>query len=187
MDKIQFLHAIKKNKMAQVREYLNQVSGDTDINFSDVDGNTPLHYACSKNNRSIVTMLIDRGANITATNIEGSCPIDCLNNMYNINWNTQFDGIDQKNDMSVIIINLIKQGSPLDRFFDKIYRHSTRDNFRNTIIYTVLSSYDVQDAIITYNSSHLQELIKLDVISRKTEEKYHDAIELCKFGMDYGM
>ena len=50
-----------------------------DVNMPDSDGNTPLFYACEKNNADIVRLLLQAGANVNALNDYGSTPlINCM-------------------------------------------------------------------------------------------------------------
>ena len=44
------------------------------LHASDQSGNTPLHLACERGHEDIVHLLIDSGANINQTNLEGEVP-----------------------------------------------------------------------------------------------------------------
>ena len=46
-------------------------------NVRDHGNNTPLHKACERNSTlTVVTLLLERGANLTATNNNGETPLD---------------------------------------------------------------------------------------------------------------
>lgn len=46
-----------------------------DVNEKDVDGATPLHAACLSGNLRVVQILLDKGANIEATEMRGQTPM----------------------------------------------------------------------------------------------------------------
>ncbi len=75
--------AVKYNNVEQVKSW---IAKKNKINQTDPDGNTPLHYAVSKNNLAIVQMLIDAGAdqNIKNNNRETAIDIAQRNNSIEI-------------------------------------------------------------------------------------------------------
>ena len=48
----------------------------TDVNKTDSDGNTPLHYAAMKNAVDVMKVLLRHGANPFKKNRRGSTPLD---------------------------------------------------------------------------------------------------------------
>lgn len=46
------------------------------INPKDIEGNTPLHYACEEGHGDCAVFLIENNANVDQLNNEGKSPID---------------------------------------------------------------------------------------------------------------
>lgn len=66
----------KINDLKRVRELLD---AGVDVNLVDYDnGNTALHYACSNGAKQTMELLIQRGANVNATNDRGLTPLHML-------------------------------------------------------------------------------------------------------------
>ena len=64
-----------------VRVYIQSLkllieAADTDLlEITDANGNSPLHLACAGQNKAVVQLLLDHGANITAANNKGENPV----------------------------------------------------------------------------------------------------------------
>lgn len=57
-------------------EIINEmISLDFDINSSDINGKTPLHYVGERNYLDVARLLLQNGANINAININGNQPL----------------------------------------------------------------------------------------------------------------
>ena len=67
------LQACKNNQRGVVQTFLKK--GGIDINKRDESGNTPLIYACMKNSREIVKMLLENGADAALENQRSRAPI----------------------------------------------------------------------------------------------------------------
>lgn len=67
------LQACKNNKKSVVQTFLKR--GGVDVNKRDESGNTPLIYACMKNARDLVKMLLDNGADVNLGNQQDCMPI----------------------------------------------------------------------------------------------------------------
>jgi len=50
---------------------LTQSEAEAQVNFQDLDGNTPLHYAAIRSHQDIWELLVSRGENPNIQNIEG--------------------------------------------------------------------------------------------------------------------
>ncbi len=58
-----------------LRYYLEEIGKADDINLKDFGGNTPLHCAAYWNNCSSAQYLLEKGADMTATNDKGLLPL----------------------------------------------------------------------------------------------------------------
>ena len=58
-----------KEVVSSINLSLNEV-----LHASDLSSNTPLHLACEGRSEEVVQLLIDSGANINQTNLEGEIP-----------------------------------------------------------------------------------------------------------------
>lgn len=67
------LQACKNNKKSVVQTFLKR--GGVDVNKRDESGNTPLIYACMKNARDLVKMLLDNGADANLGNQQERMPL----------------------------------------------------------------------------------------------------------------
>lgn len=67
------LQACKNNKKSVVQTFLKR--GGVDVNKRDESGNTPLIYACMKNARDLVKMLLDNGADVNLGNQKDLMPL----------------------------------------------------------------------------------------------------------------
>ena len=65
------------NDLSNIVELL--LNNNANINATDNDGDTPLHFACTNNNISVVKILLKYNPNITKNN-KGLYPIDCTSN-----------------------------------------------------------------------------------------------------------
>lgn len=72
-NKREFLYAILRDNPETVKQLLHRCPGL--INVRIEDGNTPLHYACSKGSYKTVLYLLDLGVDINAKNNMGERPI----------------------------------------------------------------------------------------------------------------
>jgi len=63
------------------REEILKFIEEGDINQKDKEGWTPLHYACSNGYESIVSILLEKGANVNEKDIDGCTPLHnaCIN------------------------------------------------------------------------------------------------------------
>jgi ankyrin repeat protein len=77
-DAIKLVEAIKSADKATVRTLLQK---HIDVNLSEPDGTTPLHWAVREDDIETVTLLIRAGANVQAANRYGvtSLPLACTN------------------------------------------------------------------------------------------------------------
>ena len=60
------LQACKNNQKGVVQTFLKK--GGIDVNKRDESGNTPIIYACMKNSRDVVKMLLENGADAELAN-----------------------------------------------------------------------------------------------------------------------
>lgn len=67
------LQACKNNRKSVVQTFLKR--GGVDVNKRDESGNTPLIYACMKNARDLVKMLLDNGADVNLGNQQDCLPL----------------------------------------------------------------------------------------------------------------
>ena len=67
------LQACKNNKKSVAQTFLKR--GGVDVNKRDESGNTPLIYACMKNARDLVKMLLDNGADVNLGNQRDRMPL----------------------------------------------------------------------------------------------------------------
>lgn len=67
------LQACKNNKKSVVQTFLKR--GGVDVNKRDESGNTPLIYACMKNARDVVKLLLDNGADVNLGNQQDHMPL----------------------------------------------------------------------------------------------------------------
>jgi len=74
-DGMSLLHWAADRDFPDILEYL---IGKIDINVQDADGQTALHYAASCGNSSVLSVLINNGADQTIKDNEGILPINCL-------------------------------------------------------------------------------------------------------------
>lgn len=68
-----FLQACKNNQKSVVQTFLKR--GGVDVNKRDESGNTPLIYACLKNARDLVKILLENGADATLANQRNRMPL----------------------------------------------------------------------------------------------------------------
>lgn len=68
-----FLQACKNNQKGVVQTFLKR--GGVNVNKRDETGNTPLIYACIKNSRDIVKLLLENGADSGLCNINSRAPL----------------------------------------------------------------------------------------------------------------
>ena len=68
-----FLQACKNNRKSVVQTFLKR--GGIDVNKRDESGNTPLIYACLKNARDLVKMLLENGADANLGNQRNLMPL----------------------------------------------------------------------------------------------------------------
>ena len=68
-----FLNACKNGQKGVAQTLL--AKGDVNVNKRDPMGFTPLHYACQKGTRDIVSMLIDKGADACACSNDSVTPL----------------------------------------------------------------------------------------------------------------
>lgn len=68
-----FFKASIENNMPKIRDLLQL---GVNINSTDKDGNTALHYACMYSQINIIKYLIEKGANLNSENLFGQKPID---------------------------------------------------------------------------------------------------------------
>lgn len=54
------------------------IRSGADVNISDINGNTALHWAFTKKNRYLSKLLLDKGADISSFNHNGQTPLDVL-------------------------------------------------------------------------------------------------------------
>ena len=71
-DELTLVEAIKRGDSAAIRALLARRA---DVNASEPDGTTPLHWAVHSNDPSTVTMIVRAGANVTAANRYGVTPL----------------------------------------------------------------------------------------------------------------
>jgi len=62
-------------KAGDTKNAVTSILALPDINIADKNGETLLHWAAVKGNKSLVEFLIDKGANIDAKNIDGITPL----------------------------------------------------------------------------------------------------------------
>ncbi len=68
-----FLEACKNNRKSVVQTFLKR--GGIDVNKRDESGNTPLIYACMKNARDLVKILLENGADANLGNQSNLMPL----------------------------------------------------------------------------------------------------------------
>ena len=68
-----FLNACRNGQKSIVQIFLKK--GGIDVNKRDAEGNTPLHHACQKGYRDITVMLLEKDADVTATNNMSETPL----------------------------------------------------------------------------------------------------------------
>jgi ankyrin repeat protein len=68
----ELIDAARENNLPEVRQLL---SVGADINTTDDDGETPLHWACYNSHVAVVNELLSRGPNIEAKNNSGNTPL----------------------------------------------------------------------------------------------------------------
>ncbi|MDE5943354.1 MAG: ankyrin repeat domain-containing protein, partial [Clostridia bacterium] len=68
-----FLQACKNNQKGVVQTFLKR--GGIHVNKRDESGNTPLIYACIKNSRDVVKLLLENGADSELCNIFSRAPL----------------------------------------------------------------------------------------------------------------
>ena len=71
VDKVPLIEAVKQGDVATVRSI---VSGQTDVDASEPDGTTALHWAAHLGNAVSADLLLDAGANLNATTRNGATP-----------------------------------------------------------------------------------------------------------------
>ena len=71
-----FLQACKNNRKSVVQTFLKR--GGIDVNKRDESGNTPLIYACLKNARDLVKMLLEKQLRLKQMRIWEISGILCL-------------------------------------------------------------------------------------------------------------
>src|SRR5688572_25662615 len=69
---LKLVEAIKRGDTAAIRALLDRRS---EVNATEPDGTTPLHWAVHANDAATVTMIVRAGANVTAANRYGVTPL----------------------------------------------------------------------------------------------------------------
>ena len=62
--------------LIEIAKLLLESEAEAQVNFQDIDGNTPLHYAALRSHQDIWKLLVSRGANPNIRNIEGMTALD---------------------------------------------------------------------------------------------------------------
>lgn len=75
------------------KEAESRITAGSDLNLTDINGNTALHWAFTKQNRYISKLLLDKGANINAYNNKGSSPADLLKTLKDTEFEKFIRGI----------------------------------------------------------------------------------------------
>jgi hypothetical protein len=72
--------AAQQNKINDLKQLLDEVVTNVSVAPKNAKGNTPLHYACSKNNIDAGILLIRNGADLLTPNEAGKKAIDLIKN-----------------------------------------------------------------------------------------------------------
>lgn len=126
------------------------------IDITDNDGNTPLHLCAATYNNFIAKILLENGANISATNIENKKPVDLDNGMFAdmitsvtklftaVNENASWKTIE-----SLIFYRAQLLNVPLDNFKTTIL-HSMAQNCDESIVKKLFQRLQYRENIINF-------------------------------------
>lgn len=120
-DTTKLFEAVKKNQINKIVKYADDGGN---INIKNDKGNTPLHYASSIGNKSLVHQLINMGANVNEVNADNNTPLTIAI-------------IRERNEVVDI---LLKAGA------DPNFENS--DHMNSTHIAALMGNYDVMISLI---------------------------------------
>ena len=71
------MHKAALDNNTELIKFLNEKLG-VDLKHTDMDGNTPMHFACSGGAEKVIEQLIGLGSDLKCVNNEGSTPLHLL-------------------------------------------------------------------------------------------------------------
>jgi ankyrin repeat protein len=167
------------------------INNNADVNSKDIDGFTPLHYACKQSNIELTQLLINNNADVNSKDIHGSTPLQyaCKQNnieltqlLINNNADVNLKDIDgstplhyacQKNNLKSIEL-LINNNADIN----------SKNNYGHTPLYHAVDNKSLNAVLMLVNNYKDADLLLTDITTEVNGyyildialDKYHSTV-----------